>query len=156
MLPHSHSATSLSQQRAACMRDLARLKRLKQRHLFRVVTARATRGAAGFGAGLFAAMKVKIAATISGKLLFAALIAMGFIWPAAILWIVVLVFLGIAAVLLSDHFDLDPGWLCPDRCLCGSNNARRRRLIDMIEEREEWLRHPKGPIPSRRSNGSAR
>jgi uncharacterized membrane protein YphA (DoxX/SURF4 family) len=49
---------------------------------------RAVRGSVGFLAGLGAAIKTKVAATIGGKLVVAALIALGLAWPMAVLWLV--------------------------------------------------------------------
>lgn len=150
MLPHSPRATSLSQQRAICMRDLARLQRLRWQSILRALQARAARGGAGFMTGLFAAMKVKIAATLSGKLIFAALIAMGFVWPSLIVWSVIIGVLATIAAIFG--FELGPDDL--RSCCFTGTNERRARLMAMIRERKRWLRKPQGPMPSRRSNGS--
>jgi hypothetical protein len=69
------------------MRDLTRLRSLEQRHRLRVRVTRAARGGVGFLAGLGAAIKTKVAATIGGKLVIAAVLALGLAWPMAVLWL---------------------------------------------------------------------
>ena len=129
------------------MRDLTRLRSLEERHRLRARATRAARGGVGFLAGLGAAIKTKIAATIGGKLVVAALIALGLAWPMAVLWLVgfVLFALVVVAIFGSD-VDSSIGRLyfdCADCANCARKNKRRQRLLDLIAEREQWLeRHP--------------
>ena len=76
-----------NRQRATCERDLARLRRLEERHRVRAVMTRGARGSVGFVAGLGVVIKTKIAATLAGKLAIAALFGIGFAWPIVIVWV---------------------------------------------------------------------
>jgi hypothetical protein len=133
----------LAQQQSACIRDLTRLRSLEERHRFRARMTRATRGGVGFVAGLGAAIKTKVAATIGGKLVVAALIALGLAWPMAVLWLVgFFVFAAVVAAIFGGEVDYDIGWLyfdCADCADCARKNKRRQRLLELIAEREQWL-----------------
>src|SRR5690349_2561447 len=121
-----------AQQRSACIRDLARLRSLEERHRLRVRMRRAARGGVGFLAGLGAAIKTKIAATIGGKLVVAALIALGLAWPMAVLWLVgFVVFVTVAVAIFGGEADYSIGRLyfdfdCADCCNCARKNKRRQ------------------------------
>ena len=75
--------------RTKCERDLTRLRRLEMRYRFRSLVSRGFRGFIGFVLGLVATFKLKIAATIGGKIFIAALIGLGFAWPAAAITVIV-------------------------------------------------------------------
>jgi hypothetical protein len=104
---------------------------------------RAARGGVGFLAGLGAAIKTKVAATIGGKLAVAALIALGLAWPMAVLWLLGFVLFGlVVAAIFGADVDSSIGWLyfdCVDCADCARKNKRRRRLLALIAEREQWL-----------------
>jgi hypothetical protein len=120
-----------------------RLRRVEQQHRLRARVSRATRGSVGFLAGLAAAIKTKIAATIGGKLVVAALIALGLAWPMAVLWLVgFFVFAVVVAAIFGADVDSSIGWLyfdCADCAECARKNNRRQRLLELIDEREQWL-----------------
>jgi hypothetical protein len=146
----------LEHQRAACARDLARLQRLEERHRLRAVVTRGARGGVGFAAGLGMAVKMKIAATLGGKLLIAALIGIGFAWPIVIMWVVGigLVAFVIAAIFEGEFCNAADLMVCDcaDCADCNRKNKRRQRVMDMIAEREKWLAHGFGPPPGRRGS----
>jgi hypothetical protein len=125
------------------MRDVARLRSLEQRHRLRAMMRRAARGGVGFLAGLGAAIKTKVAATIGGKLIVAALIALGLAWPMAVLWILGFFLFGlVVAAIFGADVDGSIGWLyfdCVDCADCARKNKRRQRLLVLIAEREQWL-----------------
>jgi hypothetical protein len=138
---------TLAQQRFAYIRDVARLRRLQEQYRLRARMTRATRGGVGFLAGLGAAIKTKIAATIGGKLVVAALIALGLAWPMAVLWLVgFFVFAAVVVAIFGGDADYSIGRLyfdCADCANCAHKNKRRQRLLDLITEREQWLeQHP--------------
>jgi uncharacterized membrane protein YphA (DoxX/SURF4 family) len=108
---------------------------------------RAVRGSVGFLAGLGAAIKTKVAATIGGKLVVAALIALGLAWPMAVLWLVgFFVFAAVVAAIFGGDVTDGIGWLyfdCADCTDCARKNKRRQRLLELIAAREQWLEeHP--------------
>jgi hypothetical protein len=134
---------SPAQQRSTYIRDLARLCRLEQRHRLLVRMRRTARGGVGFLAGLGAAIKTKIAATIGGKLVVAALIALGLAWPMAVLWLLGFILFGLVLVMIfGSDVDSSIGRLyfdCADCASCARKNKRRQRLLALIAEREQWL-----------------
>jgi hypothetical protein len=134
---------TLAQQRSEYIRELTRLRSLEQRHRLRARVTRAARGGVGFVAGLCAAIKTKIAATIGGKLIVAALIALGLAWPMAVLWLVgFFVFAAVVVAIFGGDVDDSIGWIyfdCADCADCARKNKRRRRLLELIAEREQWL-----------------
>src|SRR3984957_7257112 len=133
-----------NRQRAACERDLARLRRLEERHRLRAVITRGARGSVGFLAGLGVVIKTKVAATLAGKLLIAALFGIGFAWPIVIVWVAGI---GIAAIAVAAicqgevcaGADALVCCDCPNCAECDRKNKRRQRVIAMITEREKWL-----------------
>ena len=132
-----------AQQRSTYIRDLTRLRSLEQRYRLRAMMTRAARGGVGFLAGLGAAIKSKIAATIGGKLFVAALIALGLAWPMAVLWLVGFILFGLVVVMIfGSDVDSSIGRLyfdCADCASCARKNKRRQRLLALITEREQWL-----------------
>lgn len=151
------TVASLDVQRAICYRDLTRLRRLEMRYRFRALVSRGFRGFIGFVLGLAATIKLKIAATLGGKILIAVLIGLGFAWPAAAITVILigLVILSIAALCEGGP----AGCTAADCCMCDgcdfcdgnckAKNMRRERLLKMIAEREEWLAKGEGPPPYR-------
>jgi len=127
-----------------------RLRGLEQRHRLRARVTRAARGGVGFLAGLGAAIKTKVAATIGGKLVVAALIALGLAWPMAVLWLLgFFVFVAMVVAIFGGDADYSVGWLyfdCADCAGCARKNNRRQRLIELIAEREQWLEQHPGDV----------
>jgi hypothetical protein len=148
-----------NRRRAACERDLARLRRLEERHRVRAVMTRGARGSVGFLAGLGVVIKTKIAATLAGKLAIAALFGIGFAWPIVIVWVAGI---GIAAIAVAAicqgeacaGADALVCCDCPNCAECDRKNKRRQRVIAMIAEREKWLENGFGPPPGRRRGGA--
>jgi hypothetical protein len=108
---------------------------------------RTVRGGVGFLAGLGAAIKTKIAATIGGKLVVAAVIALGVAWPMAVLWLLgFFLFVAVAVAIFGGDVDDSVGWIyfdCADCADCARKNKRRQRLLELIAAREQWLeQHP--------------
>ena len=129
------------------MRDLTRLRSLEQRHRLRVRVTRAARGGVGFLAGLGAAIKTKVAATIAGKLVIAAVLALGLAWPMAVLWLLgFFLFAAVVVAIFGGDVDGSIGWIyfdCADCANCARKNKRRQRLLELIAAREQWLeQHP--------------
>jgi hypothetical protein len=122
------------------------------RHRARAVLLRWVRGSFGFIAGLGISIKLKVLTTLSGKLIFAGLIGVGFAWPMIGLTLLVVVVVIGAIVAVSDAAPIDA---IPGDCLdcgdCDWKNKRRKRLLAMIAEREAWLARGKGPPPKRRA-----
>ena len=138
---------ALTQQRSAYMRELRRLRSLEQRHRLRARMTRTVRGGVGFLAGLGAGIKTKIAATIGGKLVVAAVIALGVAWPMAVLWLLgFFLFVAVAVAIFGGDVDDSVGWIyfdCADCADCARKNKRRQRLLELIAAREQWLeQHP--------------
>jgi hypothetical protein len=138
---------TLAQRRSAYLRDLTRLRSLEQRHRLRARMARAARGGVGFLAGLGAAIKTKVAATIGGKLVVAAVIALGLAWPMAVLWLLgFFLFAAVVIAIFGGDVDDSIGWIycdCADCADCARKNKRRQRLLELIAAREQWLeQHP--------------
>ena len=148
-----------NRQRAACERDLARLRRLEERHRLRAVMTRGARGSVGFLAGLGVVIKTKIAATLAGKLAIAALFGIGFAWPIVIVWVagIGIAVVAVAAICEGDVCAGTDALVCcdcPNCAECDRKNKRRQRILAMIAEREKWLENGSGP-PPRRSGGGA-
>jgi len=111
---------------------------------------RTVRGGVGFLAGLGAAIKTKIAATIGGKLVVAAVIALGVAWPMAVLWLLgFFLFVAVAVAIFGGDVDDSVGWIyfdCADCADCARKNKRRQRLLELIAEREQWLEQHPGDV----------
>jgi len=140
---------NLNALRRTCHRDLLRLYRLERRHRLRDLAARGWRGLAGFSFAFLALFKMKIAATLGGKLLLAALIGIGFAWPLAAVLALGVLFVTLSICTLSGGGADCTGDCCCDFDSCKEKNARRRRLIEMIRAREKWLDRSEGSPPSR-------
>lgn len=120
-------------------RHLRRLEAIAERHRLRRRVIRLVRGGAGGGATFLALMKAKIAASLSAKLVVAALVGLGFAWPLAALAVFVLI--TIVASLFGDET------IHCDGCDCLRANPRRARLRELIAQRRAWLAKPTGAAP---------
>lgn len=130
-------------------RQLRRLEAIAERHRLRRRVIRLVRGGAGGGATLLVLMKAKIAASLSAKLVLAALVGLGFAWPLAALAVFVLI--TIVASLFGDET------IHCDGCDCLRANPRRARLRELIAQRRAWLAEPTGAAPRiRDGRGPAR
>jgi hypothetical protein len=128
-------------------RALHRLEALAGRRRLRVRVLRALRGLLGGGATLGLLIKAKVAGSLVLKVALAALVGVGFAWPA-----LVLLLLGLVGVLLAllSLFDGGPAHLdCDCPCDCKRKEARAERLKRMIVRRRDWLRARAGPAPGR-------
>ncbi|WP_375409619.1 hypothetical protein [uncultured Methylobacterium sp.] len=122
-------------------RELARLEALAYRRRVRAWIARGARGLAGAGGSFALLVKLKVAGSIGGKIIIAALIGLGLALPVVALAVLVILFLLLALV------ECDPGGSCDWPCDCRERNARRDRLKGMIDERVSWLARRDGPAP---------
>lgn len=124
-------------------RELARLEALARRRRMRTWIARVTRGLAGAGGSFAVMVKLKVAGSLGGKLVVAALVGLGVALPMVVLGVLAL------AVLVLAIVQCDPGGGsdCPGDC--GRRNARRERLTGLIDERVSWLASRDGPAPCR-------
>ncbi|BCM85734.1 hypothetical protein [Methylobacterium indicum] len=125
-------------------RQLGRLEALETRHRLRRRVARAVRGGLGGGGAFLVLVKAKLVGSLAGKLVIAAIVAIGFAWPLAAL-VAVVIAMAIAALFDGGPLDLAG-------CDCPGPNARRARLRALIAERRTWLAAPDGPAPLIRSS----
>ena len=139
----------LATQRASCERDLARLERLDENYRFRVRVSRGLRAVAGFTIALAILLKTKIVATLTGKLVIAALVALGFAVPTVALLAIIFVIVvgGILALISGEGAGLPD---IPDCTDCTWRNRRRDLLLAEIKKRRTWLDKPAGAAPRRR------
>jgi hypothetical protein len=75
------------------------------------------------------------------------LIAAGLAWPMAVLWLVGFVlFITVVVAIFGGEADYSIGRLyidCVDCGDCARKNQRRKKLLELIAERERWLEeHP--------------
>lgn len=119
--------------------QLRRLEAIAARHRLRRRVIRLVRGGAGGGAAFLVLMKAKIAASLSAKLVIAALVGLGFAWPLAALAVFVLI-----TILVSLFGDET---IHCDGCDCVRSNPRRARLRELIAQRRAWLAEPTGAAP---------
>ena len=144
--------TPLPVQVARLERHLDRLYALTERRRWRAAAVRGGRGAAGFAISLAALIKLKIVASLGGKLAVAALVALGVAWP-----MVGLVVLGLAAALAAliacEATDVPCDWPCRD---CAEGRKRRDLLETKIADYEERLRQARRALVDvRRASGRA-
>ena len=135
-----------------CARDLRRLEALEHRYRLRAIIMRGLRATLGFLIAMGVLFKFKIAATISGKLAIALLVALGFAWPAfalAFLGISIIILFFVAAIFGQDAV---PPPDCPNCADCIEKNKRREQLKKLIEQRRQWLAAPALPAPRRPSH----
>lgn len=134
--------------RARVKRELARLEDLAAKRRFRVRLLRGGRGFVGAAASLAAMLRFKLAGSLGLKVALAAVVGLGFAWPAAALLVLLVLGLVLAFVSLlsgeagAHDFSVD----CP--CDCKKKERRAARLEELIEQRTTWLAATGGRPPS--------
>lgn len=122
-------------------RELASFEALAHRRRVRAWVARGVRGMAGAGGSFALMVKMKVAGSIGGKLILAALVGLGLALPVLALGLLAVFFLVLALIECERVHGCD--WPCD----CCERNARRDRLKAMIDERARWLARREGPAP---------